>query len=79
MSTKKPDRLSAAERDHLKLVAPRFAQAGLKDWQLVARLLEDLELLERGVRSLLPHLPPEIVRLIPAVLQLPNERSPDER
>ena len=58
--------LTTAERDHLKLVAPRLAQGGLKDWLLVERLLRELETLEEALNRVLPHVPLEILRELPA-------------
>jgi hypothetical protein len=71
------DQLSLIEREHLKRLAPRLAQAGIKDWLLVERLLRELELLERSLQHVLPHLPLELLRQLPAaVLRRGNGAPP---
>jgi hypothetical protein len=67
--------LSTAERELLKLLAPRYAQAGLKDWHLVTQLLDELEHLERDVRLLLPHLPAAVLNGLPLLSSYARDES----
>ena len=39
--------LTTADIEHLERVAPRYAQAGLRDWALVVRLLQDYRISRR--------------------------------
>ena len=44
-----PEAVTTEDIEHLERVAPRYAQAGLRDWALVVRLLRDYRILCHSV------------------------------